>query len=176
MDTDQLCLALPQVADTADADVDLELLKSVPKRFCIDSENAANWLVRKVVAARNYGVAVKAYSEKELRRASREEEVLLFLFSRQAEEWARVEIERLGGRRKSIILPAGSMCLRHEKTKLIVDDEQAVIAWARSRVPQAIQTAEKLLKSVLNIYFESTGELPEAGAHLEREREKFSIR
>ena len=47
-------LSAPSPSAPGDADVDLEVLKSVPKAFAIDCEEHANWLVRKIVAARQY--------------------------------------------------------------------------------------------------------------------------
>ena len=77
--TTELAVATPPVASPLDAEVDLEILKTVPKQFSIDSEKAANWLIRKVLNARNYAAAVKEWAAREQRRAEREEQTLMFL-------------------------------------------------------------------------------------------------
>ena len=160
---------------TQNPEVDVEILKSVPKQFCIDSEQAANWLVRRVVAAREYGQKVKAFAEQELRRAEREEQTLLFLFGRQIEAWARGEVEKFNGRRKSICLPAGTLSFRRQNATLVIDDEQAVMNWARQSCPTAIQISERLARTVVKAHFDGTGEMPDAGAHVEPAKECFRI-
>ncbi len=98
----------PPVTTAADAEVDLELLKAVPKAFTIEDEQSANWLIKKIISARNYADHVQSWANREIARATREEQTLLYLFGAQLEGWARIEIEKFNGRRKSISLPAGS--------------------------------------------------------------------
>lgn len=166
----------PPVTNAVDAEVDMEVLKTVPKRFEITDESSANWLVRKLVAAREYAEKVKLWAEQERRRAEREETTLLFLFGRQIETWAKGEIEKLGGRRKSICLPAGTVGFRKVNACLQIDDEQAVLIWAKSNCPHAVVVTEKLSKSELKAHFEASGELPEVGVHVEPEKNSFTIR
>jgi hypothetical protein len=166
----------PPLTNPLDAEVDVEVLRVVPKQFAITDEKSANWLVRKIINAREYGLSVKAWADREKRRAEREEMTLLFLFGRQIEAWTKDQIEKLNGRRKSISLPAGTVAIRSENPKLVIDDEDAVLGWVRENLPQALLTQEKVMKSVLNAHFEATGEVPDAGVHVEPARETFSIR
>lgn len=166
--------ATPPLVSALDAEVDIEVLKAVPKAFEIDSEGAANWLVRKVISARQYASHVKDWAERERRRAEREEMTLLFLYGRQLERWTREQIELLGGRRKSICLPSGTLSFRKQNVSLVIDDEAVLLEWARRNVPTAIQKIEKLMKMPINQHFAETGELPD-GTHLQPEYEKFSI-
>lgn len=166
---------MPAAVNGEDAEVDGEVLRIVPKQFAIVDEKTANWLVRKIIEARQYDAQVKTWAAKECRRAEREEMTLMFLFGRQIEAWTKDQIGRLSGRRKSICLPAGTVGFRSQNAKLVIDDEFAVLNWARQNLPSAIQSTEKLLKSILNGHFETSGELPEKGAHVEPAREKFSI-
>ena len=159
-----------------DAETDLEVMKSVPKQFEITDDKTANWLVKKVMAARAYAQSVKEWADREARRAAREETTLLFLYQRQLETWCRAEIVSRGGRTKSVSLPAGTVALRTVNESLQVDDETAVLNWAKENCPQAVTVVEKLSRAVLKQYFEATGELPDAGAHVEPARESFSIR
>jgi hypothetical protein len=168
-------VAGPPVSHPVDAEVDLDILKVVPQKFEITDEKSANWLVRRVQDARQYSLRVKEWAEQEKRRAEREETVLLFLYGRQLEAWVRCGIEKLGGRRKSLCLPSGTLQFRHENTKLIVDDEAAVIMWARHNLPAAIKVTETVTKTPLNEHFAQTGEVPD-GMHVEAARERFSIR
>ena len=166
----------PPIATAVDAEVDIEILKAIPKKFAIVDENSANWLVRKIIAARQYIVSVKAWADLEQKRAQREETTLMFLFGRQIENWTKDQIEKLDGRRKSISLPAGTLGFRSEKRKLVIDDDDIVLSWVRKNLPTAIKTEEKLMKSVLNEHFDKTGEVPDVGAHVEPGGERFSIR
>src|SRR4051812_46184175 len=88
--------------------IELGVPQTDPRReFAIDCEAHANWLIRKIVSARQYAEHVKHWAEQEQRRAAREEQCLLFLFGRQIETWVRDQIEKLNGRRKSLSLPSG---------------------------------------------------------------------
>jgi hypothetical protein len=165
---------MPPIVASTDAEVDLEVLRSVPKQFSIGDEKTANWLVKKIIAARQYASNVKRWADLELKRAEREEECLMFLFGRQIERWAREEIEKLGGKRKSISLPSGTIGFRTVKSHLVVKDEIRLMQWARTNCPAAIQTTEKLAKTPVNEHFTITGEIPD-GTHLEPDREAFRI-
>src|SRR5689334_1388550 len=73
--------------------------------FAVRDEATANWVVRKIVEARAYGERVKAYAERELKRAKRQEEFFLNQYGRGLEEWARQRIGEQGGRLKQVRLP-----------------------------------------------------------------------
>lgn len=165
----------PPITSTIDAEVDLEVLKVVPKQFAIDCEQHANWLVKKIVSARMYLDRVKAFAEQETRRAQREEQTLMFLFGRQLEGWAKGEIDKLH-KRKSLALPAGCVGFRTVASKLVIDDEQAVMVWAKQNCPKAIVVVERLSKSQIDEYVKESGEVPESGVHIEPEAERFFIK
>ena len=168
-------LSLP-IHHVSDAETDIEVLKTVPKQFEITDDKTANWLVKRIMQSRAYAQRVKDWADQEIRRASREENTLLFLFGRQIETWVKDEIEKLNGRRKSIHLPAGSVGFRTTPTRLVVDDEASVIQWAKQNLPSAIVVVEKLSRSILNEYAEKTGVIPDAGVHVEPQNEKFFVR
>jgi len=171
----QLSEMLPAL-NAIDAEVDLEVLKVVPKKFCIEDESTANWLVRRVQSARQYSVRVREWADQEVRRAEREETTLMFLFGRQIEMWAKSEIEKLKGKRKSINLPAGAVGFRSVGPRLVVDDEGLVLKWAKHHLPSAVVVTERLSKSVINEHVEKVGEIPDEGVHVEPAAEKFYIR
>jgi hypothetical protein len=166
----------PPITSPIDAEVDVELLRSVPKAFVVEDERSASWVIRKVVAAREYGERVRDWAAQERRRAEREEMTLMYLFGRQIEQWAGNEITKLNGKRKSLVLPGGTVGFRKANAKLVVDDEQAVILWAKDNCPQAVVTVEKLAKIILDQYVHETGHSPEDGVHIEPETERFFIR
>jgi hypothetical protein len=165
----------PPVLKAVDAEVDIEILRVVPQKFSICDERSANWLVRKIIAARDYGQHVKEWAELERRRAEREEQTLLFLFGKQIEAWTKDQVEILGGRKKSISLPGGgTLGFRKKNPLLVVDDEVMVIKWAKLNLTGAIEICESLRKSVLNDHFNLTGEVP-PDCHVEPAAERFYI-
>ena len=144
-------------------------------QFHVHDEPTANWVVRKVVEARQYAERVKEWAEQECRRAQRDEERLMFMFGRELELWTKDRLSATNGRRKSLNLPAGSVGFRHINMGLVVIDDAAVIEWARSNQPKAIQTKEYLSKTAINEHFAASGEVP-PGVQVEPEREKFYVR
>lgn len=159
-----------------DAETDAEILKDVPNSFAIDCEEHANWLVKKVMAARSYSERVRQWAEREQRRAAREEHTLMFLFGRQIEEWTRSEITKLKGRRKSINLPAGMVGFRTVGPSLHVDDEDRLISWAIAHCPSTVVTVRRISIAMLKEHVQSTGELPESGAYMKPGGERFFLK
>ncbi|HEX8342259.1 MAG TPA: host-nuclease inhibitor Gam family protein [Tepidisphaeraceae bacterium] len=164
------------VAVAGNSEHDIDVLKSLPERFCVQDKQSVNWVIRRIQNARRYAQEVKAWAELELARAEREERTLLFLFQRPMEAWAKEEIAKFNGRRKSISLPAGTIGYRHIAPRIVVEDEQQVIAWARRNLPSAITVVEKLVKTEINDYATQTGEMPDAGVRLDPGGDRFFIR
>ena len=100
----------------------------------------------------------------------------MFLFGRQIEAWVRSEVEKLNGKRKSLALPAGTVGFRTIAAKLVIDDENVVLSWARINLPEAVVVTEKLSKSAINENTATTGEIPCDGVHLEPAAERFFIK
>lgn len=161
---------------TTAGEMDVEVLSSVPKQFAVEDDKSANWLVRKIVCARQYARQVKEWADLEIRRADREEQTLMFLFGRQLEHWSREEIAKFGGKRKSLNLPAGTLGFRSVPAKLVIDDEARVLSWAKSNLPEAIVVVERLAKPAINAYSEQTGVIPDEGVHVEPATERFFVR
>jgi len=156
-------------------EIDQEIAPAVVEGFHVHDEGSANWVVRRIIEARQYAQHVKEWAELECRRSQRDEDRLMFMFGRQLEAWVSERIAAMNGRRKSIPLPAGTVGFRHLNTTLVIIDEGAVLDWARQHQPKAIQTKEYLSKTVINEHFAALGELP-PGTQVEPEREKFYIR
>ncbi|HZK82445.1 MAG TPA: host-nuclease inhibitor Gam family protein [Humisphaera sp.] len=148
----------------------------VPEGFHVHDEASANWVVRKITEARAYARNVAEFAAREKNRAQREEAFFMFRYGAELLDYARRKIAAQGGRRKSVNLPAGVVGFRHEGPKLLVDDEAAVIAWAKQHNPELVKTIENLSKSALNQHMEETGEVPDVGIRIEPAGEKFYIR
>lgn len=148
----------------------------VPAEFSIHDDSSANWLIRKILECRAYAKRCSEWCEREQARAKRDEEFFQFRYGRQLEDYARQRIEALGGRRKSISLPAGTFGFRTILPVMVIDDESSVLAWAKEHAPSLVTTVERLSKSELNTHFKQTGELPDRGVRIENEHEKFYVR
>ena len=166
----------PPGIHAGDGETDLDILKSLPKQFEVRDEESANWLVRRVMESRRYATQVKEWAEREVRRAAREEQTLLYLFGRQIETWTKVEVTKLNGRRKSLNLPAGCVGFRALPSKIVIDNDAEAIKWAKEHCPQAVVVVEKLAKIILDQYVHETGHAPEDGVHVELASERFFIR
>ena len=153
-----------------------DIIRTLPDGFSVCDSQSANWVIRRVMEARAYGKRVTEWAAAEVARAKNDEARLLYIFGGQLKAWATEEIQRLGGRRKSVCLPAGSLGCRREPVRLVIDDDSAVINWAQCACPKAIATIIKLNKTTVIEHFKTTGEIPDSGAHIEPERDYFSIR
>jgi phage host-nuclease inhibitor protein Gam len=147
----------------------------VDESFHVRDAATANWVLRKILAARRYAECVREWAAAEVKRAQREEEFFLVRFGGELEEWCRRQIQEDGGRRRSVNLPAGVMGFRRTPTGLEVADEQKVIDWCRRHLSQAIVIRESLSKTVLKEHLKQTGEVPE-GAEIRGGDERFYIR
>src|SRR5690349_10569249 len=74
------------------ADVDAELERIIPQAFSVRCPETASWVVRRIIAAREYAERVRRWSEGEQQRAKKEEERLTFLFGEQLKKWTLGEI------------------------------------------------------------------------------------
>jgi hypothetical protein len=145
--------------------------------FANTSPEAANWLVRKVVEAREYRRRVNIWAEAEASRADKEESHLLRLLGSQLERWVTDELLRSRQKRRSLDLPAGRVGFRTAPMSLSVLDETSVIAWAKLNCPAAVvtTTVERLLKTPLTEYLQNTGDVPPS-TQVEPSRDKFFIK
>ncbi len=144
-------------------------------RFHVRDEGSANWVLRKIAECRAYRDRVARWAQAETLRAERQEAFLMHRFGSELEAWAREQINKQHGRRRSIALPAGVLGLRREPTKLLVLDERALADWCRTHLPAAIKVTEAVLKTEVLAHVRGTGECP-AGAELGGGEERFYIR
>ena len=144
--------------------------------FRVCDESSANWVVRKVVEARAYAERVKRWADHEIRRAEQDEERLMYLFGSQLHAWVASEVARFGGRRKSLNLPAGRVGFKKLGMKLVIEDIQAVLQWAKTACPAAVIVKERLDKALLDDHVRRTGALPDHGVSIRPTCDLFFIR
>lgn len=146
----------------------------VNESFSVHDAASANWVVRKIVEARQYAARVKAWGEAELRRAQRQEQFFLMRYGRQLEDWARQRIDQQHDGRRSANLPAGAIGFRTQPRRLSIVDEKVLLAWCRAHLPAVIRVIETVPKSPLIEHFQATGECPE-GVEILSRTERFCI-
>lgn len=149
----------------------------VPEAFHVKDAESANWVVRHINDARAYAERIKEWAAKETARAEKEASFFENRFGPELAAWAKQELAT-EKRRKSVNLPAGQVGFRKEPAKLNVADEKLVLAWAKARAPQCVETVpahEKLRKSELALVFKNTGEVP-PGTDVTEEGERFFVK
>lgn len=107
--------------------------------FGVRDAVTANWVVRKVAAARQYATRVQEFAAAELRRAELEEQRLLQRFGSQLEMWLRDALARENSKRRSVALPAGRVGLRKQPFRIEINDESSVLEWAQSNLVGGIK-------------------------------------
>lgn len=172
----------------------------VPDAFEVRDDTSAAWVTRKVIEARAHADRVRAWAAAELRRAEHEEAWLLRRFGPALEGWLRAELDRRGGRRRSVALPPGTLGLRRQPGRLEIVDEAAAGAWCLRQLPDAVRVTVEaegaaaaelaawqvahagrarlrrhLLREPLARHLAETGELP-AGAALRPAADVFFIK
>jgi hypothetical protein len=170
----QIC-AVSEAEQTEDREAELAVAVAVPQQFEVHDHPTAEWLVRKVVEANGHIARVKDQAEREIRRTQRERDFLLMRYGPQLERWTKAELQKHKGRRKSVLLLSGTVGFRATGAKLVVDNQSAVLQWAKRCCRSAVVTVQRLSRSELTRYFAATGELPE-GAHLQPAGEKFYLK
>jgi hypothetical protein len=144
--------------------------------FHIVDAKAASWVCLKVNEARAYQARIKNWAERELRRARRREAFFLARFSRELEEWARVELAKPEHRKRKVInLPGGTIGFRRTVPRLVIQDEAKLLAWCKQHLPAAVKTVESIVKTPLNEHVAATGEIAN-GAELTGGGETFYVR
>jgi hypothetical protein len=134
--------------------------------FVIDSDEAANWLVRRVVESRAYGYRVQRWAERETGRAERDEAFFLGQYGRQLRSWLDQCLAAAGGRRRSVDLPAGRVGLRKRSLRVEVTDTQKAAAWCSQNAPHAAELRIRVCGPVAFEMAEQVALLwPEASLH-----------
>jgi hypothetical protein len=151
------------------------ILREVDEQFTVRDEKSAAWVVRKIVEERTYRERVAGWCEAETRRSERREQFLFHRFGGDLSDWTRRQLESQYGSRRSIHLPSGVIGFRTEPTRIVVADEQKLIAWCSRHLPSAVKVVESILKSEISAHIKSSGECPD-GAELAGGGEKFFIK
>ena len=114
-------------------------LRGVRPGFRVHDDDSAEWVVGKVLEARRRQKEIKARAERMIEAARHEEEFFLARFGEDLEAYARVQVARYGGRRKSHPLLSGLIGFVTKRPSFAVADEALLLAFAEEKVPGAVR-------------------------------------
>src|SRR5579862_2500466 len=109
-----------------------------PEAFLIDTDERAEWLLRKLANLEAEKARVQAQAEQIVKQLDADAERLRFLFGAQLEEFCRRKIEQAGSRRKSVHFLQGSCCFRTVPASVKVTDSNAALCYAEENLPEAM--------------------------------------
>ncbi|MBZ5672296.1 MAG: host-nuclease inhibitor Gam family protein [Acidobacteriia bacterium] len=151
--------------------------------FIIDSQERAEWAVRKIARAEariavRAAVATKLISEIALRLdaiTKADKQTVEYLTS-LLEPYGAVEIAKQG-KRKSLKLLGGEIGFRQSPESLVVTDEAAAVAWLKA-IPGArdcIRVKEEVRKTETKQFIHDSGEVPD-GCELRQGETRFYVK
>ncbi len=149
------------------------------EQFQIDSDRAAEWLLRKLANIEAEKARVTAQAAAIVKQLESDAEGLRFLYGSQLEAYCRAKIAQSGGRRKSVHFLQGSCAFRTVPAGLRVADMGAALQFAQERLPEAVKVVQTLdmgaYREAAAKRLQETGEvLP--GCEPTPEREAFSVK
>ena len=145
--------------------------------FVIDSCDRADWYLRKVANLDAERARVKAQAAAMIAQIDSDAARLSHLFAAQLETFARAELERRGGRRKTLPLFQGTLCFRAAAARLSVAgqlDEPEVIDAARTADALRFGVDRGAYMKAAERHFQDTGELL-PGIERTEAKESFSV-
>jgi len=90
-------------------------------------------------------------------------EYLLDHYSDMLEKFTAVELTE---KARSVKLLYGTLGFRKSPATLEVTDENALMAWAKANLPDAVKTVETILKTPVKDHVEATGEIPDGASYI----------
>ena len=150
------------------------------EEFRIDSENAANWYLRKLANIESEKQRVTANAAAIVAQLDSEANGLRYCFEGQLQEYVRRELAAKGNRRKSLTLLQGTASFRTVGASLKISDPVAALDFCRRNLPDAVKTVETLDTAKYRQFAEKMQKagadtLP-AGMDSVPEKESFSVK
>ena len=150
------------------------------EEFRIDSENAANWYLRKLANIESEKQRVTANAAAIVAQLDSEANGLRYCFEGQLQEYVRRELAAKGNRRKSLTLLQGTASFRTVGASLKISDPVAALDFCRRNLPDAVKMTETLDTAKYRQFAEKMQKagadtLP-AGMDSVPEKESFSVK
>ena len=163
---------LDEIADPLEDIIGIE--GSGGAAFAIDSEESANWLLRKLALIEAETKLIQAQAEAITKRLTTQREGLLRRYGAELEQWAKSQITE---RHKSVQLLYGTCAFRKVPGGPKLADETAAMVWAHENAPLLLKVEQvtKLDRKAYLALVKEDGEiLP--GVEVVPDRESFSIK
>ena len=102
-----------------------------PEPFCIDSDQRAEWLLRKLANLEAERVRVTAQAQAIVKQLTADAEDLHFLYGAQLESYCRAKLAQSGNRRRSVHFLQGTCAFRTVPAGLRISDQAAALHFAQ---------------------------------------------
>lgn len=131
--------------------------------FVIDDVNRLAWYGRKLTGFAEEVSELTANYQRLLDAIGKRRAAFEKYFGPQAERFVREELERQGGKRKSLDTLGGTFAFRSTKDRLEKLDTDAAVAWAEKHLPDAIKTKTTVSvdHATVETHWRNTGEIPD---------------
>lgn len=160
------------------------------ERFVIDSDELADWALRKIIEAENEIEKVEHFAETQIRQIENWKAKQTDKHHNSIEHFQSLLAEYLQNKRKddpklkSITLPNGLLGFRKRQPKWIYDEKQALESLEKAKLNKFIKVEKKLDKNAIKKAFDvvedkvinpETGEVLE-GITVNEQGESFNVR
>jgi phage host-nuclease inhibitor protein Gam len=147
--------------------------------FCIDSDERAEWLLRKMGNLHAEKARVAAQAAEIVRQIDADLADLSFLYGAQLESYCRRKLAASGNRRRSVAFLQGTCAFRSVPAGLRVKDIAAALQFAQEALPSVVRTVQSLdsgaYREAAIERLKATGEvLP--GVETTPERDNFTVK
>ncbi len=152
--------------------------------FAIDTRDRAEWYLRKLAEMEATEARITAQAEAMLKRLRGDRERFTGRFGAQFESFARGELARQGGKRRSVLFFNGTAQFTSVAPRLVVESMPDAITTARAVAPQTVteEVPEPVVRfdkaaflAYAKAHFETTGELLPGVTRTEG-GEKFAVK
>ena len=148
-------------------------------RFEITDAGGANWYLKTLRNLENEKATIKAQTEAMLKALDADIHRLEFMYGQQFQTWVRGELDRRGGKNKTLPLHQGTAAFRTVAAAIRVRSAAEALEYARQQGWELIKTVESLdsegyKKQAAAVRAETGEVLP--GIEVTEERENFSIK
>ena len=155
------------------------LIAAEKPRFEINDEGSANWYLRKLRNLENEKATIQAQAAAMVKALDADIHRLEFMYGQQFQTWVRAELDRRGGKGKSLPLFQGTASFRTVPRSLRVLNSREAMEYAKLQGWDVIKTVESLdadgYKKQATAALGETGEvLP--GIEIVEGRESFTIK
>jgi phage host-nuclease inhibitor protein Gam len=115
-------------------------------QFCIDSDSAAEWLLRLLVNNAAEKIRITAQAQDMIAALEADSGDLMFKYGAALEHYCREKLAQEGNRRKSVRFLQGTCAFRWQGPAMRLKDTAAALTWCKENAPAlvAVETLERV--------------------------------